>query len=212
MNRPENPNRDDSVEFLLAEFNQITEETRRLREEGLNRLNFFITLTSSVLAGLVLFSQVNVMSAFNLQLVSIGALIFLILMGWSAFRFTISRDISTDLNIRATGRIRRFFIDRDPLIGSYVTWQQHDEPTRWVTKNTSNLRTTIQSILSLLFALLAGLAANLILGQIFWSIGLGVIGFGAALLLLPFYARKRFETAAKAAESMVRFPQTVTKE
>ena len=100
MNRPENPHRDDSVEFLLAEFNQITEETRRLREDGLNRLNFFITLTSSVLAGLVLVSQINVMSAFNLQMVSIGALIFLILMGWSAFRFTISRDINTDLNIR----------------------------------------------------------------------------------------------------------------
>lgn len=212
MNRPENPNRDDSVEFLLAEFNQITEETRRLREEGLNRLNFFITLTSSVLAGLVLFSQINVMSLFNLQLVSIGALIFLIMIGWSTFRFTISRDISTDLNIRAAGRIRRFFIDRDPFIGPYVTWQQHDEPTRWVTNNTSNLRTTIQSILAFLFALMAGLTAHLLLGQIMGSIALGIVGFGVALAILLFYARQRFERAANTARTLVSFPQTIIKE
>ena len=98
-----------NTEFMLTIYNQITEETRRLRTEGLSRLNFFITITSSVLAGLIVLVQINTANPRNTQFFSVGALIFLILLGWNVFRFTVSRDISTDLNIRATGRINRYF-------------------------------------------------------------------------------------------------------
>jgi len=98
-----------NTEFMLTIYNQITEETRRLRTEGLSRLNFFITITSSVLAGLIVLVQINTANPRNTQFFSVDALIFLILLGWNVFRFTVSRDISTDLNIRATGRINRYF-------------------------------------------------------------------------------------------------------
>ena len=98
-----------NTEFMLTIYNQITEETRRLRTEGLSRLNFFITITSSVLAGLIVLVQINTANPRNTQFFSVGALIFLILLGWNVFRFSVSRDISTDLNIRATGRINRYF-------------------------------------------------------------------------------------------------------
>ncbi len=197
-----------SVEFIIAEYNQISEETRRLRGEGLSRLNFFITITSSILAGLVVLSQSNAATNTTVQLVSIGALLFLVLIGWNAFRFTISRDISTDFNIRATGRIHRFFIDRDPSLSQYLTWQDHDEPTSWVVNNISNLRSTSQSLLSSLLALTAGLTAHLLTSNLTWSIATGLLGFVISLFSLHSYARSRFEKARRKAEDTVRFPKT----
>lgn len=208
MPKPVISQNSNSVEFLIAEYNQISEETRRLRNEGLNRLNFFITVTSSILGGLVLLTQINATSSFILQWISLAALIFLTLIGWNTFRFTISRDINTDLNLRAMGRIRRFFIDHDPPLDAYLTWPATDEPTGWVTRNTSNLRGTTQSILALLLALSAGLIAYLIGGNLFWAGPVGLIGFIISLTSLILYARKRFAVAAKLAQATVRFPKT----
>jgi hypothetical protein len=138
--------------------------------------------------------------------------VFLALIGWNTFLFTISRDISTDFNIRATGRIRRFFMDYDPAIANYLTWHAHDEPTPWVTRNTSNLRGTTQSILSLLLALIVGLVANLISGNILWSAAIGVTGFIISLIALVSYARKKFKAAKNVAQNTIKFPKTVMKE
>lgn len=196
-----------SAEFLLTEYNQITEETRRLRGEGLSRLNFFITITSTALAGLVVLGQSSTASDTTVQLVSVGALIFLTLLGWNAFRFIISRDISTDFNIRANGRIHRYFIERDPSISKYITWQDHDEPTSWIANNTSNLRSTSQSILSSLCALNAGIIANLIFTNLYWSIAIGIIFFLITLMVLNRYAKMRFKAAKEKAQKSIRFPK-----
>ena len=50
-------NEQSAIEFLIAEYNEISQETRRLRQEGIVRLNFFIAITSSILAVLVFLSQ-----------------------------------------------------------------------------------------------------------------------------------------------------------
>jgi hypothetical protein len=197
-----------SIEFLIAEYNQISEETRRLRNEGLSRLNFFITITSSILAGLVVLSQSNTATDTTVQWVSLGALFFLILVGWNAFKFTISRDISTDFNVRATGRIHRFFMERDPSLRQYLTWQDHDEPTAWIVGNTSNLRSTAQWLLSSLVALALGLTIHLLSGDLRWSVASGGLGFGLSVLGLQRYAGYRFGQARKKAEASVRFRKT----
>ena len=209
---PENPNRSYSIEFLLAEYNQISEETRRLRAEGLNRLNFFITLTSSVLGGVVLLSQLNITSVVVVEWIALGTLLFLAVVGWNAFRFTVSRDINTDFNIRATARIRRFFVEHDPQVGPYLTWHYHDEPTGWIVGNTSNLRGTTQLILALLLALTVGLVTYLLVGLIISAVIVGLVGFALALALLIRYARHRFEIARKIAEESVRFSRAAAYE
>ena len=207
MEEKERDQEQKAVEFLVAEYKEIYEEFRRLREEGLRRLNFFITITSSILGGLVLLSQISPASTTFLQLAAIGALLFLLLIGWNTFSFAISRDINTDLNLRATARIRRFFATQNPSIKKHLTWKDDDEPTAWVTRNSSNIRRTVQAILSLLCALVVGLVVNLFSNTLVLSITFGALAFSVALLFLRGYSVRQFQRASEAASKSVRFPK-----
>lgn len=195
-----------TVEFLIAEYNEISQETRRLRHEGIARLNFFITITSSTLAVLAFLSQSQGMADLVFQGAAIGVLLLLFCIGWDTFRFTIRRDEHTDFNRRAIARIRLFFATQDPQIKPYLTWQYHDEPTHWVTRNTSNVRLTAQYILSFICALISGLILNIIgvppIITTVVGIGILVISFISA----QSYAKKRFRIACQEAKASVRFP------
>jgi pilus assembly protein TadC len=195
-----------AVEFLIAEYNEISQENRRLRQEGIARLNFFITITSSVLAVLAFLSQENSVAIAVFQAVAIGILLLLFFVGLDTFRFTIRRDIKTDLNIRAIARIRRFFALRNPKIQQYLTWQYHDEPTAWITSNTSNVRLTAQYILSFICALIAGLLLNLIGMPLAAAIALGVIVLVGSFIILQRYAARQFQEARSQAKRSMRFP------
>jgi hypothetical protein len=198
--------RQNTVDFLIAEYTQISEETRRLRAEGLNRLNFFIAITSAILVALVSLAQSNPTAGILLQIAAISAIFLLVLVGIETFRVSISRDINTDFNMRATGRIRRYFADRDSNLEKYLTWQDSDEPTKWVTRNDSGIRRTIQSILSFLCALIVGLIANLVSNTSTVSFSLGTGGFLLSLLFFQRYASRRFKQASEIAAKAVRFP------
>lgn len=201
------PNNDkDSATFLITEYNQIADETKRLRSEGLNRLNFFITITSSTLAGLVVLSQSNT-ATMTVQLISLGAIVFLMLLGWNTFRFIISRDINTDFNLRAMGRISRFFIDRDPSLAQYLSWQKDDEPTKWVTRNSSSLRSSAQFIFCSLLALLCSIFVYMF-RDLIWSLTGGFFGFFVGLFTLRTYAERRFRQAERMAAKQVKFARS----
>jgi len=166
---------DRGIDFLLAEYAQINDERKRQREDGLHRLNFFITLTSSVLGGLVVVSGFGSLSGFQLRLIALGTLVFLIGVGWGTFLFSIARDISADRDIRAVARIRKYFVDANPDLLPYLTWQAHDEPTSYITgRHISNIRNTIQLILSVLTGLIVGILVTFLTLQLrFWlTIGL----------------------------------------
>lgn len=192
------------VEFLVTEYTELNQEFRRLRVEGLNRLNFFIAITSSVLAGLVILSQSGQASIRFLQFVAIGALIFLILIGWDTFRFTVSRDVSTDHVMRRMGRIRHFYVDQYPPIEKYLPWQTHDEPTKWVLTNNSGIRQTAQSILSLLFALLVVFLISLMNNLLISIVG-GGVAFIIAFMALRGYSFRHYEKASRNAFETAHF-------
>ena len=200
-------NEQSAIEFLIAEYNEISQETRRLRQEGIVRLNFFIAITSSILAVLVFLSQSKATTDAFFQISAIGVLSLLLLVGLNTFSFTIGRDISTDLNIRATGRIRRFFSQQNPEIQEYLTWRCHDEPTSWITNNTSGLRRIVQYILSSICALITVLLLNLV-GT---NLGISTV-VGVAILIISFicfrgYAVRKFRQASISARKSVRFPE-----
>ena len=196
-----------ALQFLLAEYSELNEEFRRLREEGVTRLNFYITITSSILAGLVLLSQISPASSGFLQFAAIGAAFLLMLIGWSLFRYTIARDELTDDTLRALARLRRFFTNHAPSIKGVLSRPMDDEPTMFVTRNASSIRLTVQSILSLLFALMAGLAVNLVSRTLVLSVGIGVIAFASVMLSLEAYSKKQFKRITESAHKSVRFPR-----
>jgi hypothetical protein len=195
-----------AVAFLMAEYSELNQEFKRLRGEGLNRLNFFIAITSSVLGGLVLLSQSGKTSGVFLQIVALGALFILVLLGWDTFQFTISRDINTDENLRRIGRIRHFFVDEYPPITKHLPWQIHDDPTSWVTRNTSGIRQTAQSIISLLLTLIVVVSVSFVTSQPMLLGISGVVSFVIVFALLRFYANNRYKRAALSANKDRKFP------
>lgn len=172
----------------------------------MNRLNFFIVITSSILSGLVILRQSSGISSDFLKVVAIAAICFLILIGWDTFRFTITRDIHADDVLRKMGRIRCFFVEQYPPIEKHLPWQVHDEPTGLVTHNRSGIRQTAQTILSLLFSLAAIIIASFVTKQLFILISGGIIIFAFVFLSLRFYVNKRYKKARIFAQESIKFP------
>ncbi|OYQ65072.1 hypothetical protein B9G53_08975 [Pseudanabaena sp. SR411] len=195
-----------AVSFLIAEYNEIAQETRRLRQEGITRLNFFITITSSFLAVLVFLSQSKATLGVSFQIAAVGVLLLLLLIGLDTFDHSIRRDVYTDFNVRAMARIRCFFATQSPEIKQYLTWQYHDEPTLWVTRNNSNVRKTVQYIISSICALTVGLMINLIGANPIISTIVGGVVLVVAFIGFRGYASKRFKQASIDAEKSTRFP------
>lgn len=195
-----------SVRFLLEQFKQIDAERMRLRGEAVQRLNFFLTLTSAILGGLVLLGSPN--NSARTDYISLAALTFLSIIGWYTFHYIVSRDINTDSLLRANGRIRRYFVDRDESIQDYLIWQAHDEPTPYITKNNSTIRRTVQAVLSFLLAFTVSLLTSLS-GRT--AVVTVMVGIGAFLLLLvglELYAAKLFRNAVKQAHLQVKFARS----
>lgn len=201
-------NKDDipdyAVDFLLNELKIINDDVRRFRSEGINRLNFFISMTTAILGGLAFLFSFATYDFFQFALA--GGFFLLILIGWNTFQYLIERDIASDKNMRATARIRRFFLDKFSPLEKHITWHAYDSPTSWVTANKSTIRKTVQYILSAVIAVLVGLiASNFIMPLI--SVIIAVILIPITFFTLEIYAKRKFKKAANEAISSIRFPK-----
>jgi Flp pilus assembly protein TadB len=143
----------------------------------------------------------------QLQLISIAAFLLLSFVGFTTYSFALSRDINTDYNIRAVARIRRAFVDHYPVTQGYLTWRQDDEPTAWVTRNTSNVRRTAQTLLSVIVGAPIALVMKTLVAS--WTVAIltAIIGFGVMLVLIQRYNKVRFRAAEEAGFKTVRFPK-----
>lgn len=197
------------VDFLIAHYNAIHEETMRTRTAGIERLNFYVTLTTAVGGGLVLLVQLNPTATAMLKSVALLAVVFLILIGSNTMRFVISREINTDRNVRASGRIIRYFANHSPEIESYLTWNTHDKPTKWITSNSSGLRRSVQSLLSSQIGILAGLATFFANGDILTAAASFLVVSVLSYFLFGFYAKRRFLRAVQLAEEQSRFDVSI---
>jgi len=195
----------ESIEFLLREFDNMEAERARVKSEAVQRLNFFLTITSGILGGIALFGQY---SNTKLEYLFFSALLFLSVIGWQTFDFMIGRDINVDRILRAIGRIRRYFADNDPAIISYLSWQTDDEPSSLLSRNKSAVRRTTQSILAFLLALAIGFSvAFFTASDITVIIISGIASFFVLVIALEFYATNKFKAAAKEAQSKVLHPK-----
>jgi hypothetical protein len=197
------------VDFLFAEYNELSAELNRLRDEGMKRLNFFVTMTTSVLGGLAFLSGWRTISTFQFQLIAIVALMFLLIVGWGTFRFSIYRDIDMDFQIRSIARIRRYFVNLDPKVRIFLSeGKDDDEPTRYLTgENVSAFRTTTHTIISFLFSAVFGLFANIFLDNLVISVVIGWVGFGLVFFVIDSYIKSMFRRALENAKKSIQFPK-----
>jgi hypothetical protein len=196
----------DPSEYLMREYQELLREYEYVRDEGVKRLNFYLTVTSSILAGLVFLSQIS-STMMTFQIAAIGASFFLLLIGLPLYRSIIYRDTNSDTLLRQISRVRQYFVSQSPSIEIYVSRSVNDEPTGYVLRNSSDLRVTLQAILAVLFSAIMGFSLNLFINDSLIAGIASVVLFVVDYLALNAYAKQQYKTAADRATKSVRFPK-----
>lgn len=198
---------EESGKFLLEELKLLEADRLRLKAEAGQRLNFFLSLSSAIVGGLVIFGQsANVL---GLEYIIVVALLFLSLIGWQTFTYIVGRDISTDRNLRASGRIRRYFSDKNPACRAYLMRQDDDEPTSYITNNKSTIRRTAESVLAFLLAFAIGIFTNILGWSVAAALLVTLISFVCLLVTFELYSKRQFNKAVKIAEAQKQHRRTV---
>ena len=197
------------TEFLIAEYQEIYLDHRRKREEGFQRLNFLITLTTTILGGLSVLFQLGSLSEIGFQLIALGATFFLIIVAWGTYDFTIYRDIYADKGLRAAARIRQYFLKQSPEIYPHLSWELNDEPTFFLKNNLSSIRRTTQIIFAFLCGLFIAIVVNLIGRNLTVTSISGTLVAVAVWAILLAYTKSQLTKASLSAMSEVRFPRLI---
>ena len=104
-------------EFLIAEYEHFADSFWRTEELGEKRLNFFISLLTATVAGLVLLAtKESGFSAGEVQWTAFGTGLALLLLGISTLLRMLRRNDVTDEYKRAMGLIRQSFATRYGLV------------------------------------------------------------------------------------------------
>jgi hypothetical protein len=194
-----------SQRILLEEFRLLQDRFGRNRDEGIARMNFFITAASVVLGGVLVFGSGNNITFDYFRLILFVALIVLSAIGLDIYAWLITRDISADRFERGLARIRHYFLALDPEIEKFFINSVFDMPTGRLIKKTSGMRAAAQIVESVLLSLSFTILSTFLSFSSETSILVGVTSTIMIYTILEAYARKRLDSALKNAEKDIKF-------
>jgi len=209
--QPADDQKQHSASFLLEEYRHLTESFLRNEELGERRVSFFITLTTAVIGASVAFQEV-LGGTVDPSLFLLG-LLAILLFGIATLVRMIHRNLKTHEYLRALGRIRRFFADRDPGIIAHLPYLPYDDrPQRkkeWSIRSicsfgTGGLVEMVELMNSLIIAALLVVSTHDYRWWVF--LPLGLIGFAAAWIGQYRYVMYRYEKG-KPKKEEIRFPK-----
>jgi len=155
-----------SVEFLLAEYQNNRDAFWRNEELGERRVNFFLTLTTAVMAALAIREKGILASGGNVDPIVFYGLGAVLLFGVVTLARIIRRNLVSHEYLRAVARIRRYFTDRDQQILRHLYYKPYDDrPQRkkdWnelFSLGTGGLVETVALVNSIIVAALCALFA-----------------------------------------------------
>jgi len=197
-----------SQSILLEEYRALHDEYIHQSDEGVTRMNFFITAMSVVLGSvLVLTTSTNPLMISYLRLMLLTALVIMITIGIDVFGFLTQRDIVRDHDLRGMARIRNYFVSLDPDVAKYFLNKIFDNPSRHLVANNSGMRRSTEIIVGFL----VGVAVTVL--SSYFNIVLGisiVVGLGATIftaLFLELNALGRLKNASRNAEKEIKFDE-----
>jgi len=200
-----------SVGFLIEEYKLLLDSFWRSEELGERRVNFFITLTAAAVAALVAIGEKGIS-------VSDGKVDFMFFYGLGAMLMfgvvtlvrIVRRNLESHKYIRAAGRIRRYFTERDEQIRPHLYFEPRDDKPvrekRWrevFLFGTGGLIETVALVNSLVVATLCALLALCHPGRNIWLDGL--VGFIATWIAQFIYVKYRYDKA-RPKKDEIRFP------
>ena len=151
-----------SRDFMLEEYKHHFAEFERSEEIGEHRVNFFITLVTAVFGALgVLVFENGDFDINKYYLIINAALLAILLFGILTLARMIRRNLVSHEELRAMGRIRRYFVEKDPYIKDFLYYKPRDDkPVRkkeWrdlASIGTGGLVETVMLINSIIVAIL----------------------------------------------------------
>ena len=207
----------DSADFILEEYKHLTDSFLRNEELGERRVNFFLTLTTTVIGALAaireIFGDIDMMKFY----IGFGAaLLAVLLFGVVTLMRIIHRNLATDKYLRALARIRRYFADSDQgtiKILPYMPYKLFDDqPQRrkkWAdiySFGNGGLLETVALVNSVITAALCGLFAFFRLEWIGWNFWLApIVGFIFAWGVQFLYTKLRYDAGKPNIED-IHFP------
>ncbi|HXQ39111.1 MAG TPA: hypothetical protein VN843_34245 [Anaerolineales bacterium] len=197
--------RESSQRILLEEYRLLENRFDQNRNQGITRMNFFITSTSVLLGSVLVFGSRDTVSLQYLRLILLVALIVLSAIGLDVYIWLIQRDISADRYERGLARIRYYFLRLDPGIEDYFINNTFDIPTRNLVRKSSGVRGAAQIVESFLLGLVAMLLSTFLSVTIEVSISIGASSAVLIFSLLEASARIRLNKALKIAEDNIKF-------
>jgi hypothetical protein len=192
----EEPDNAVSADFMLHEYEALRARFEALRSEGINRLNFFLTLTSAVVGGFIILGGNSGLPAPVLRAILLIALLLLAIVGLDVYQYTITRDRVSDTVVRGMNRIRRYFVERDPDLEKFLMYPPDDELTSYIADRSSlGVRRIAQTVHSFIIGLAVGLVIDLLTPIISFSFLIGIITFVIDFSILEFYGRRKLRRA-----------------
>jgi hypothetical protein len=189
--------KDNSVKYLLAEFNHLDTFWRHTDSRVENGLRLYLTVSTVVVSAMTILSQqVKDLHAFVLAAVVVAAALFAV--GFALASHLLSTAFLKAEYIFGLNLIRRYFVDNDQSLGEYLAFPYNPSTAAWRDK---------ERRIPAARSLLLGIAAweGILLGGIFagitWlveprffpvlSIGGGVVIAAVCFAAMAFWARQR---------------------
>jgi len=194
-----------SQRILLEEYRLLQSRFLSLRDEGINRLNFFITVASLSIGSILVFGAGNKgipTEYFKIALVIVS--IVLSIVNYDICKFLVSRDIVTDKYERGLARIRNYFVKLEPDIKDRFVTKIMDTPTNYLIKKNSGMQRTAQVLEGFLLGLAATILSTFLILDTLVDI---LIGCGMAVIVfvvLEVLARTRYNQALKRIEDEIK--------
>ena len=200
-----------SVGFLLAEYQGYRDSFWHTEELGERRVDFFITITTAVIAALAIREKgILVPEGQAVDPIFFLGLGAVLLFGVVTLARMVHRNLKSHEYLRAAARVRRYFVDRDQHIRPHLFYPPYDDrprrEKRWsqlLSLGTGGLVETVALVNSLIAAVLGGLLTFAYPG---WAIGLSAIGAFVLAWVVQFaYVRRRYEKEGPTADE-IEFP------
>ena len=129
-----------SEDFLIAEFSALQDRARHLEDTKSSRVNFFLVLIAATVAGFSSLLSIQSLSlSLNISLMAMS--LILLLIGLATLNQTIQFSIAIVTFYRKAGRIRRWFVEKNPELNEYVAFKPNDDsPSIYVGHSTLTFR------------------------------------------------------------------------
>ncbi len=198
-----------SQRILLEEYRALHAHYLDVRNQGVTRINFFITAASVALGGVLAIGSANAIPVIYFKLMLLSALTILVAIGIEIYNFLIQRDLASDRDVRGMARIRNYFVKLDPDLENYFINSIYDVPTYYLVDKSSGTRRVAQIIEGFLLGLDAAILISFMSLPLEIYVAAGICVTVLAYLILEFGAHVRLRQALRFVENDMRFNENV---